>query len=736
MFLWRMIKAKSKRARGQSNHTGRPFGVESLEGRRVLAASNVGMISGEVYVDENSNQMNDQGEAVRDALIQIYRDADNSNTFDASIDTFVEDDRSDANGDYSFSNLSNGVYFAVQPQQSLPTANLPQGVSGPINIDGNAVQGTLIDSFVTPTGPTVDFHPAGTPTDEVHTANEAIGGQRDFTVELLTGSNFDKVELESHNNILDFNPDFGASGRYTVTWDGVDANANMLNATGLGGEDITEVNGVSGVGLGFCLTDVVFDQDNGGTIRIRVYTDAVNYSEATIISTAQGFVSTDYFIPFTGSVNGIGFTPAQGGTGADFTNVGAIQLEVSTSQATDGQLSQLGVVGPEQEVANFANPAPVPAIDIEKLTNNVQADDASQAQVIQMGEDVTWTYIVENTGDANLTNVTVTDDQEGPVTVITNRTNGNADNILEPGEIWTYTLTGTAQSGLYENQGSVNGTAPNGAVVQDTDLSHYRGEAPLIDIEKFTNGNQADNVGDGDVPTVLQGEDVVWTYQVTNIGDTDLTNVLVNDDRIGTIFTIVNQTGNNDAILNPGEVWTYQQNGTAIAGDYSNLGTVTAQSTSGQQVTDSDPSRYIGGVASIDLEKSTNNIDADVSNTGPEVFVGTQVTFTYTVRNTGTVPLTNVQVVDDNATPGDLTDDFFATFDSGDTNNDSALDTSEVWTYNASRTATLGVHENNARVTARSPNNAEVADEDPSNHTGIALPTPVSKRRFLASSFG
>jgi uncharacterized repeat protein (TIGR01451 family) len=52
------------------------------------------------------------------------------------------------------------------------------------------------------------------------------------------------------------------------------------------------------------------------------------------------------------------------------------------------------------------------------------------------------------------------------------------------------------------------------------------------------------------------------------------------------------------------------------------------------------------------------------------------VVYTYTLRNIGTVPMTNVTVVDDTCSPTTLT--------SGDTNSDAKFDTTETWKYTCS----------------------------------------------------
>jgi hypothetical protein len=78
--------------------------------------------------------------------------------------------------------------------------------------------------------------------------------------------------------------------------------------------------------------------------------------------------------------------------------------------------------------------------------------------------------------------------------------------------------------------------------------------------------------------------------------------------------------------------------------------------------------------------------DASVAFASP----GVPVTFTYSVYNTAFLPLANVIVKDDNATPSYTGDDFnpqpvlSGGFNSGDLNHDNLLDPSEVWHYTAS----------------------------------------------------
>ena len=130
-------------------------------------------------------------------------------------------------------------------------------------------------------------------------------------------------------------------------------------------------------------------------------------------------------------------------------------------------------------------PPPAASIDIEKYVKPSSAsglgDDADTATgpQITVGSSVTWTYVVTNTGAATFSTVTVTDDK-AVTPVLKSKTNGDQDDLLEPGEIWTYEATGAAIAGQYVNTGTVTGVT-NDATPQtrtDSDAAHYIGVLP------------------------------------------------------------------------------------------------------------------------------------------------------------------------------------------------------------------------------------------------------------------
>lgn len=112
-----------------------------------------------------------------------------------------------------------------------------------------------------------------------------------------------------------------------------------------------------------------------------------------------------------------------------------------------------------------------PAIDLEKATNGEDAD-LPTGPLIPVGETVTWSYVISNTGDTPLVDVQLVDDQEGAILC--------PQTTLAVGESMTCTVEGVARLGQYTNTATVTAQTPPNSfappqTVTDTDPSHYYG---------------------------------------------------------------------------------------------------------------------------------------------------------------------------------------------------------------------------------------------------------------------
>lgn len=116
----------------------------------------------------------------------------------------------------------------------------------------------------------------------------------------------------------------------------------------------------------------------------------------------------------------------------------------------------------------------------------------------------------------------------------------------------------------------------------------------------------------------------------------------------------------------------------------------------------------------VDIETFTNGQDADTAP-GPGVPVGSTVFWTYVVSNTGSRPVTNISVTDDQGVtvtcPG------------------TTLDAGVSFTCTASDTAIAGQYANIGTVMATLSDASVVSDSDPSHYFGEAAPSVTIEKR-------
>ena len=111
---------------------------------------------------------------------------------------------------------------------------------------------------------------------------------------------------------------------------------------------------------------------------------------------------------------------------------------------------------------------------ITVITPDVDAD-TGPGPVIPVGGTAVFTYIVTNTGDVALSNVTLADDRIPSSSLHFVGGDANNNNLLDTNETWTYTASETVQPGVeYVNIGTVTGLdAISGTTVTDNDAAHY-----------------------------------------------------------------------------------------------------------------------------------------------------------------------------------------------------------------------------------------------------------------------
>jgi hypothetical protein len=181
-----------------------------------------------------------------------------------------------------------------------------------------------------------------------------------------------------------------------------------------------------------------------------------------------------------------------------------------------------------------------PAINVDKT--------ADPTTLPAGGGDVTYTYVVTNTGDVPLSNVTVSDNKCSPVAYQGGDTND--DQLLDLTESWTFTCsatltdttTNTATATGHDGDTTVSATDAATVTVQPV----VPPNTPGIHVEKTAS---VENLPVG-------GGSVTYTYVVTNTGDVPLTGITVTDNKCAPVAFGSGDT-NDDQILDKAETWTY-----------------------------------------------------------------------------------------------------------------------------------------------------------------------------------
>ncbi|MCE8556437.1 calcium-binding protein [Ruegeria pomeroyi] len=297
-------------------------------------------------------------------------------------------------------------------------------------------------------------------------------------------------------------------------------------------------------------------------------------------------------------------------------------VNVATVTASDADGTQVS----DSDLARYhGSPPPgTPEITLEKAVNAIdplnptKAEDADTIPVkVRAGQDVTWTYLLSNTGDVAVTVVAITDDAGTPTDtfddfapIYVSGDDGNG--LLDPGETWLYSATGIAPEGDYENVATAFATSGSNQQASATDNARLTGVADRVQLVKAVNAvnvyapTDLEDANDAPGPLFVEGTPLIWTYLVTNDGAGEvvldkLTGVIDDagtpDDTSDDFAAIyVDGDTDNDGMLDVGETWLFTSEGafeaSATTGNYANAAAVFAGED--RSITDTDLAHHYG----------------------------------------------------------------------------------------------------------------------------------------------
>lgn len=667
-----------------------------------MLASDFGAISGIVYRDATGNGFT-AGEEVSGATVNLYTDDGDAVFEPGAGDALTATTLSGAAGQYRFDDLVAGSYWTEQPSQTVGGVLLSAQNSSLLTISALEAQGTAgttIDDFSAANPTVTAAFPVGTTSFAAAVSASSLGGERDVLAELTSGAAGDEVTLAATAGSLTWDATLGARGRYVDVWDGTDGVANITAFTGLGG-----VNLSSSTTSAFRL--LVGTDHAGATARLRVYTDATNWSEQSIA--IPNSAANEVLFKLTD------FTTGGGAAGpATFSNVGAIELQIDTTvDATDGQVTFLGILNPTVKTQDFSNPADL------SLTKTV--DDPSPS----VGQDVVYTLTLTNAGPGAANNITVLDVLPAGLSFVSSAPSGTTTYTsgtgvwsipsLNSGATATLLITATVTApGTTTNTGEVTDvdefdpdSTPNNQNAGEDDQASIPVTAPQIDLSLTKSVTSA-------TPNV--GETVTFTVIATNSGPSAATGVVVTD-ALPAGLTFVSATASGTTTYSSGTgIWTI---GNLASAGTAQLQIVATVATSGvktntAEVTaanegdlDSTPNNQNGqeddqASAAVTPQIADLSVTKSVNNAAPNK--NENVTFTIIVSNAGPNAGTNVAITDQ--LPAGLTfvssNPSQGTYNSGTgiwtvgTVNNAGSATLEI----VATVATIGTKVNTAQVTA------------------------------------
>ncbi len=311
---------------------------------------------------------------------------------------------------------------------------------------------------------------------------------------------------------------------------------------------------------------------------------------------------------FTGMIgsDSVAATFTDPGTLALFLGDGTVSLQVvavavAEAVATGGNIELIFATVTTGEI-DVTYQFEAPSISIEKTPDN---------QTVAEGGDAAFTIAVTNDGEADLTNVVVTDAMAPGCDL--------AIGDLAVGDVFTYTCSAPGLTADFTNVAVVTGEDSIGNVVTDSDDAAVNVLAPQIGIEKTP-----------DFQTIPFNGTASFTIQVTNVGDLDLTNVVVTDA----------EAPDCDASLGDlavGESAGYECTAAGRTADFTNIAIASGEDPSGRVVTGQD-SAFVDVIApAILIEKTPDD---------QTIFAGRDVLFSIVVTNIGDNDLFEVAVTD------------------------------------------------------------------------------------------
>ena len=299
-------------------------------------------------------------------------------------------------------------------------------------------------------------------------------------------------------------------------------------------------------------------------------------------------------------------------TGGTFVNAAS-----STGQPVDENGNPTGEV---YVVTNSSSAGP--AYFFDKTISNTGNCPGFQAIPVDLGDDVTFCFTLQNLTSDPLTDITVSDAALGF---------SHSIDALAGFDTWGTSIVFTITEEPFVNSGLLDLTDPNGNTNSVTNT------ATAGDALQFAKTASLDGTCPGfQHVEPVAGDTVTFCFMATNISDATIQNVTISDPTIGFFANVGNLGPNEGVLLSTNSVYT--------GGTFVNAASVTGTPDDGGPPIATTNTASAGPAYFFDKTVSTDGNCPGYQFTPAEL--GDDVTFCFTLQNLTDKPLTDITVAD------------------------------------------------------------------------------------------
>lgn len=489
--------------------------------------------------------------------------------------------------------------------------------------------------------------------------------------------------------------DVGETWTYTIshtpTQAQVDAGATLRNTVSLASPQLpagpvtasadTSIAGSSAIAVAKTATFIV-DSDTPGVA------DAGDQIEYSVTVTNTGTLTVDN-LALTDSLNGrptrplacptASLAPAASMTCTAYSYlVTQADVDAGGSLANTATASGTDPTGTPLTPARATQTTPLadvaPAVVLNKMASAINDVDGNGPDA---GDQIVYTFSVQNTGNMTLTAIGLDDPMLGAAATCPGPA-GQPSTPLEPGRTAqcgvpvTYVLTvADFARGNVTNEATVVATPTLGPDAQGrAQVSTQLVQVPALEVVKYV-----------DQELITAPGPLNYTIFLTNTGNVALTNLVVTDTLPdGSVGTLTGPFGDADGnrAIDVDEVWTYTVTYQATQADFERPpanGTTPPLINNVAVTADQLPGQLRGTATTQVTPVPILLVDKTVDKS--QVSVPTRLTYKIKLTNAGSQPLSRIRAMD-TLPDGRVVE---LTNPEGDLDNDGVLDAGEVWTY-------------------------------------------------------